>query len=331
VDWDTAEKISRTFSFAAVPIVVAVGGWLLQRLLQKQSIRRDYVQLAVTILSNAEPSKVPSEIRAWAVDLLNENSPIKLDAGTVERLKSGAITLSGFQFVSSRALTPALKGQLEASLSEFKAYLTKLGFPPMAKRVSVDIRPGTEFKIDEEDSGVAIWDETTNSIIVARAFATDQAMVLRQLAHTFIYNHEAALPWACLAIESGLATYLPCSFSNYPVEGDHASEAGKRVRPPTDLRNRRRFDEIQLNKWPSIQGDGSGVWGGAFWQIRELLGSEEADRLLAQTWQEFSTEKQEDKSAYVAFASSVLGHLRSGNDDISARVRAVFEERGLRL
>lgn len=66
---DTVEKISRMLSIAAIPVVIAIGGWLIQRQLQNQSIRRDYVQLALSILQNPDPSRVSPEIREWAVEL----------------------------------------------------------------------------------------------------------------------------------------------------------------------------------------------------------------------------------------------------------------------
>src|SRR5262249_51803207 len=98
---ETAERISRMLSIVAIPAVIAFGGWLIQRQLQDQSIRRDYVQLAVSILQNPDPSKVPPEIREWAVDLLNENSPTKLNAQAIANLKSGKVALPGFTFVPS--------------------------------------------------------------------------------------------------------------------------------------------------------------------------------------------------------------------------------------
>src|SRR5215831_11199011 len=103
---DAAERLSRTLSIAAIPVVIAIGGWLIQRQLQDQSIRRDYVQLAVSILQSPDPSKVPQEIRDWAVELLNENSSTKLSAEAIAYLRSGKTTLAGFSFVQSPALTP---------------------------------------------------------------------------------------------------------------------------------------------------------------------------------------------------------------------------------
>src|SRR5215472_12871311 len=86
---DAVERISRVVSIAAIPVVLAVGGWIIQRQVQNQTVSRDYVQLAVTILQNPDQSKVPPELREWAVDLLNDNSPTKLNPTALSSLKSG--------------------------------------------------------------------------------------------------------------------------------------------------------------------------------------------------------------------------------------------------
>jgi hypothetical protein len=86
---DTAERILKLASAAAIPVVLAVGGWVIQRQLQNRKISRDYVRLALAILQNRDRSQVPAELREWAVDLLNENSPTKLNAKALESLKIG--------------------------------------------------------------------------------------------------------------------------------------------------------------------------------------------------------------------------------------------------
>jgi len=83
---DAIERISRMASIAAIPIVLATGGWIIQRQLQNQTVSRDYVQLALTILQSPDQSKVPPELREWAVDLLNDNSPTKLNAKAMVNL-----------------------------------------------------------------------------------------------------------------------------------------------------------------------------------------------------------------------------------------------------
>jgi WD40 repeat protein len=51
-------------------------------------------QLAVSILEKPKSSEEPLGLRDWAVDLLNQNSPTKFSADTLNQLKSGAINLS---------------------------------------------------------------------------------------------------------------------------------------------------------------------------------------------------------------------------------------------
>src|SRR5215469_10170391 len=141
---DSIERISRALSIAAIPVVLGVGGWIIQRSLQNQTVGAAYVNLAVTMLENPDKSKVPNELREWAVDLLNDNSPTKLNPKAVASLKSGDVTLpSTFDFVPSSDLTPYLKQQLEASLNDFQRYMASLGFVGEARRVSVAISPGT--------------------------------------------------------------------------------------------------------------------------------------------------------------------------------------------
>jgi hypothetical protein len=302
---------------------------LIQRQLQDQSIRRDYVQLALTILQNPDTSKVPPEIREWAVDLLNENSPTKLNPQAIKNLKSGSVTLPSFSFVPSSALTPALKQTLERSLEDFKKYLANLGFTVPSETISVDISPGTVIE-SGGNRGVAFWEPKTHSILVASAFASDKASVLRQFAHELLAP-AGTPPWDYFAIESGVASYFPCSFTNHPMVGDEASDAGKSILPPQDLRKHRGVSEIQLSQWESVQNDGSEIWGGALWQVRQLLGPERADRLIADTWRAFSFEETKEK-AYVSFVNHLLTNSASIEDGkYTAKIRVVFEQRGVRL
>ena len=91
--WEVAERISKTFSAIAIPIVLAFGGWIIQQRLQNQTLNRDYVQLAVSILKEPNDSKIDPEMRTWAVQLLNDNSPTRFNAHVFAQLKSGTVQL----------------------------------------------------------------------------------------------------------------------------------------------------------------------------------------------------------------------------------------------
>ena len=87
--WDVLERISKALSIAAIPVVLAFVGWIVQRRLQDQTLKRDYVQLAVSILKETDNTKVSPELRDWAVQLLNVYSPIKFGQLVTEKLISG--------------------------------------------------------------------------------------------------------------------------------------------------------------------------------------------------------------------------------------------------
>lgn len=94
--WDTIERISKAVSIALVPVVLAVGGWAIQQELQDQTIKRDYVQLAVSILKEPDAAKISPAVRRWAARLLNDNSPTKLDSTALSELSTGSATLPAY-------------------------------------------------------------------------------------------------------------------------------------------------------------------------------------------------------------------------------------------
>lgn len=90
-DW---ERPARILSLVAIPVVLAVIGGVIQEKIGRSAVNRDYVQLAVTVLT-ADKTKTPQELRNWAVDLLNENSPTKFSPDVASRLKGGEIGFPG--------------------------------------------------------------------------------------------------------------------------------------------------------------------------------------------------------------------------------------------
>jgi WD domain, G-beta repeat len=90
-DW---ERTARIASLVAIPVVLAIIGAFIQAALSRSTVSRDYVQLAVSVLT-ADKTKTPPELRSWAVDLLNENSPVRFSKEVADRLKGGEIEFPG--------------------------------------------------------------------------------------------------------------------------------------------------------------------------------------------------------------------------------------------
>jgi hypothetical protein len=93
------EKLSKTaavvsiISSVAVPVVVAAFGWVVQDRLSRQVVGKDYVQMAVTILSDAG-TMGDRELRAWAVAIIDETAPLKLSDDLKNSLTTGARSFS---------------------------------------------------------------------------------------------------------------------------------------------------------------------------------------------------------------------------------------------
>jgi hypothetical protein len=84
------ELISRICSYIAVPLLIAAFGWIIQSEINEKSLRKEYVQIAVSILNSQEKSPERSYLRDWAVKVLVQNSPIKFSEPALRALQSGS-------------------------------------------------------------------------------------------------------------------------------------------------------------------------------------------------------------------------------------------------
>ncbi|HKT29183.1 hypothetical protein [Dyella sp.] len=58
-----------------VPLVIAFFGWQIKSRLSSNSLKKDYVSMAITILA-APDNKENKALRVWAIQILEQNSPI---------------------------------------------------------------------------------------------------------------------------------------------------------------------------------------------------------------------------------------------------------------
>lgn len=86
------KNFSQILAAIAVPVVVAVFGWLIQITIAENTVKKDYVQIAVNILSD-DSKKTNVYLRAWAVDIIDKNSPVPLSENVRTGLIDGQITI----------------------------------------------------------------------------------------------------------------------------------------------------------------------------------------------------------------------------------------------
>lgn len=84
---DSTRKNVETISLLAVPLLVAYFGYVgqarladqtvqVQAAVADQAVRKDFVQMAIGILSNPPASDDDKRLREWALKVLDRNSPI---------------------------------------------------------------------------------------------------------------------------------------------------------------------------------------------------------------------------------------------------------------
>jgi cell wall-associated NlpC family hydrolase len=87
--------VSQILSILAIPVVLALVGFWVQQSLQDQQIKRDYVNLAVSLLlpKKEGEQEAPRELRKWATQLLSNSSPVKLTDDQLIALERGGLRL----------------------------------------------------------------------------------------------------------------------------------------------------------------------------------------------------------------------------------------------
>ncbi|WP_129933957.1 MULTISPECIES: hypothetical protein [unclassified Pseudomonas] len=83
---EKAQAISTIFATIAVPIIVAVFGWVLQSQTSADAVKKDYVQMAVNILNS---EKSDEEMRGWAVAVLDRSSPVPFTRDMKDSIRRG--------------------------------------------------------------------------------------------------------------------------------------------------------------------------------------------------------------------------------------------------
>lgn len=86
-----------------VPFAIAWAGWLIQSKIAESSLRKDYVAIAVGVLSSTD-EKQDKALRQWAVKVLSKHSPVPFSPEVREALEEGQAI---FGLSQSPASSPA--------------------------------------------------------------------------------------------------------------------------------------------------------------------------------------------------------------------------------
>ncbi|GAB4114404.1 MAG: hypothetical protein Tsb0027_03100 [Wenzhouxiangellaceae bacterium] len=84
-------------SSIAIPVAIALMGWVVQNKIANEGTRKDYVSMALDILTTPETVE-QEQLRAWAVAIVDKNSPVPLSGELRTQLEKGEVTIRSFIF-----------------------------------------------------------------------------------------------------------------------------------------------------------------------------------------------------------------------------------------
>lgn len=91
---ELAERTAKLFSMIAIPILLAIGGWVFSSYQQNETMDQKHLQLAIDILST--PTKFDRDnLRTWAVSVLEQTSPsgVPVPKKMADALRNGVASL----------------------------------------------------------------------------------------------------------------------------------------------------------------------------------------------------------------------------------------------
>jgi tetrahydromethanopterin S-methyltransferase subunit G len=280
--------------------------------------------------ATAKVQEVAKEGQALSADIKAIRTEVESNRGDLKNLTKRVQGIEEKVEFKSK-VSPDLQEKLQRALTAYQRYFKKLGYRPTTDHVTVDVSK------DAIPGAISYYVPETNTLVIAEAYGNDPDIMLREYSHHVLYSKptiEAVSnperTWAYMAIESGLANYFVCSSKDNPAFGETTSQRLQLPGKNWSLQNNRRFAELKPG-WRYVMSDGAQIWGGAFWDLRQKLGQDVADRLLYRTW--FALEATDVGSNDPKRFLNVLlktDSLDAGTNH-SNEIKAVFKERGLEL
>lgn len=86
-NFDKLQSIAQILSLLAIPVLVAIFGWKIQEEMKEKEVRRDFVQIAISVLSSPQGmDDGKAQLRHWASRILASMSPVPFDDGEFKAL-----------------------------------------------------------------------------------------------------------------------------------------------------------------------------------------------------------------------------------------------------
>jgi hypothetical protein len=119
---DRWQSIASITAAIAIPLILAIFGFLVQNQISSDSLKKDYVEMAINILEE-NPSMQEKELRIWAATIIEKYSPIPFNQKVKSSLEQGLIKLF-FPDAPKSCMVPAN----EIDIQHFLFSKTKTGY-----------------------------------------------------------------------------------------------------------------------------------------------------------------------------------------------------------
>jgi hypothetical protein len=91
--YDKFEAVAKGLGVVAIPFVIGYAGQLVQRQVADEGLKKDYVQIAVSILNRENPTGQEKDVRRWAVKVLDKLAPVPMTDATKLTLESSSLAV----------------------------------------------------------------------------------------------------------------------------------------------------------------------------------------------------------------------------------------------
>ena len=300
-----------------------------------EKIGKEVLERLDQILPDGKRLLVPLASRPGLADMLNAGTA-SFDDLTLGDLVNyifltGTTVAEGIVFEASPLLTTDLQRRLETAFAGFQNYFRELGYKPSGKPVGV--------RVDSQLTDNAYYEGNENRIVLGANFAHDPDVLYREFSHHVLfhpYQGSVQSEGDIRGIESGLADYYPCSYTDDPRLGEQVAPVLQKLygedsfnKPYIrNLDNAIKFSDLPPKSPEQLTGE---VWGGAFWEMRRLLGQEKSDRLLFTIWRDFMESALVKKTGQ-AFVRLLLEVIQAQDSEANSKaIKDIFARRGMQV
>jgi hypothetical protein len=328
---------TRMFAFfVAAPVAVILAGLSFFGYTKFQDVQNTAVKAEATLQAAqqnvdkiAERSKqVDSQLTELGQRLNASDQQLKTLDTTVRSLAEK------LNFGAASGLSANQQAKLTQSADGFLSYFEQLGYTPKTKSINFSTNVSVQ-------NALSYYDQDSNTIVMGPKVVDDESILLHEYAHHILYsslafdalNGDPAWKFSAVPIEFGLADYFVASFRNEPVIGALAAQrlgatAGGLL--PLKLENKARITATQLgeNYDDALIRRLEPAWGGAFWELRQALAQDIADKALYEAWR--TMVDQDQARVAHSFIANVATQLSSASGKPAVKtLRDILARRGV--